>query len=231
MIRGGSRAYVEPLIAPFRDRIRLNCPVEWVRRHPTHVQIKLWGGSVERFDEVIIATHSDQALRLLADPTPRERQILGAIPYQENEVVLHTDTRLLPRRKLAWAAWNYHLPAQPRERVAVTYNMNILQSLDAPETFCVTLNRSEAIDPARILRRRSYRHPVYNHASVAAQARRHEIQGVNRTWFSGAYWGWGFHEDGMRSGVDVARALGVDWPSAAATSSDVEPEQAGLVVA
>jgi predicted NAD/FAD-binding protein len=207
VIRDGSRTYVEALTAPFRDRIRLNCPVEWVHRQPTHVQVKPWGAPVERFDEVIIATHSDQALRLLADPTPREWEILGAIPYQENEAVLHTDVRLLPRRKRAWAAWNYHLPAQPRDRVAVTYNMNILQGLDAPETFCVTLNRGEAIDPARILYRTTYHHPVFTGAGVQAQARRNEISGVNRTWYCGAYWSYGFHEDGVNSGLAVARGL------------------------
>jgi predicted NAD/FAD-binding protein len=207
VIQGGSRNYVEPLTAPFCDRIRLKCPVEWVRRHPTHVQVKPWGGPAERFDEVIIATHSDQALRLLVDPTAKEREILGAIPYQENEAVLHTDARLLPRRKLAWAAWNYHLPAQPRDRVAVTYNMNILQGLDGPETFCVTLNRSEAIDPARILYRTTYHHPVFTAAGVKAQARRAEISGVNRTWYCGAYWSYGFHEDGVNSGLAAARGL------------------------
>ncbi len=207
VIQGGSRNYVGPLIAPFRDRIRLNCPVEWVRRQPNHVQVKTRHGPVERFDEVVIATHSDQALRLLADLTPREREILGAIPYQENEAVLHTDTRLLPRRKLAWAAWNYHLAAQPQTRVAVTYNMNILQNLDAPVTFCVTLNRSEAIDPARILYRAIYHHPVFTDAGVRAQARRDEISGVNRTWYCGAYWSYGFHEDGVNSGLAVARGL------------------------
>ena len=207
VIQGGSRNYVEPLTAPFRDRIRLKCPVEWVRRHPTHVQVKPWGGPAERFDEVIIATHSDQALRLLVDPTAKEREILGAIPYQENEAVLHTDARLLPRRKLAWAAWNYHLPAQPRDRVAVTYNMNILQGLDGPETFCVTLNRSETIDPARILYRTTYHHPVFTAAGVKAQARRAEISGVNRTWYCGAYWSYGFHEDGVNSGLAAARGL------------------------
>jgi predicted NAD/FAD-binding protein len=185
----------------------LNQPVEWIRRQPTHVQIKLKHGPMERFDEVIIATHSDQALGLLADPTPREREILGAIPYQENEAVLHTDARLLPHRKLAWAAWNYHLPAQPKTRVAVTYNMNILQNLDAPVTFCVTLNRSEAIDPARILYRTTYHHPVFTDAAVQAQARRDEISGVNQTWYCGAYWGYGFHEDGVNSGLAVARGL------------------------
>ncbi|MFO1422471.1 MAG: FAD-dependent oxidoreductase [Candidatus Competibacteraceae bacterium] len=207
VIRGGSRTYVEALTAPFRDRIRLNCPVAWVRRHPTHVQVKPWGGPVERFDEVIIATHSDQALRLLADPTPCEREILGAIPYQENEVVLHTDIHLLPRWKRAWAAWNYHLPAQPRERVAVTYNMNILQGLDTPATLCVTLNCGEAIDPARVLYRTTYHHPVFTEAGVRAQARRDEISGFNRTWYCGAYWRYGFHEDGVNSGLAVARGL------------------------
>ncbi len=207
VIQGGSRNYVGPLTAPFRDRIRLNCPVEWVRRQPNHVQIKTRHGPVERFDEVVFATHSDQALRLLADPTPSEREILSAIPYQENEAVLHTDTRLLPRRKLAWAAWNYHLAAQPQTRVAVTYNMNILQNLDAPATFCVTLNPSEAIDPARILYRATYHHPVFTDAGVRAQARRDEISGVNRTWYCGAYWSYGFHEDGVNSGMAVARGL------------------------
>ena len=215
VIQGGSRNYVGPLTAPFRDRIRLNCPVEWIRRQPNHVQVKTRHGPVERFDEVVIATHSDQALRLLADPTPREREILGAIPYQENEAVLHTDTRLLPRRKLAWAAWNYHLAEQPQTRVAVTYNMNILQNLDAPVTFCVTLNPSEAIDPARILYRTTYHHPVFTDAGVRAQARRAEISGVNRTWYCGAYWSYGFHEDGVNSGLAVADGL-LERPAVAA---------------
>ncbi|MDS4043171.1 MAG: FAD-dependent oxidoreductase [Candidatus Competibacter sp.] len=207
VIEGGSHGYVEPLVAPFRDRIRPNCPVAEVYRHPTHVRIKPERGQAESFDAVVFATHSDQALRLLADPTPREREILGAIPYQENEVVLHTDARLLPRRKLAWAAWNYHLAAQPQTRVAVTYNMNILQGLDAPETFCVTLNRSEAIHPARVLYRTTYHHPVFTEAGIRAQARRDEISGANRSWYCGAYWSYGFHEDGVSSGLAVARGL------------------------
>ncbi|MBK8537782.1 MAG: FAD-dependent oxidoreductase [Candidatus Competibacteraceae bacterium] len=207
VIQGGSRNYVEHLTAPFRDRIRLNCPVEWVRRTPNQVQIKPKHGPLEHFDEVVFATHSDQALRLLADSTVKEREILGAIPYQENEAVLHTDIRLLPRRKLAWAAWNYHLPLQSQNRVAVTYDMNILQGLDAPETFCLTLNRSEAIDPARILYRTTYHHPVFTEAGVRAQARRDEISGVNRTWYCGAYWSYGFHEDGVNSGLVVGQGL------------------------
>ena len=214
-IQGGSRNYVEPLIAPFRDRIRLNCPVDWVRRHPNQVQVKPRQGDAEVFDQVVLATHSDQALRLLADPTPLEREILGAIPYQENEAVLHTDTRLLPRRKRAWAAWNYTLPTQAQARVAVTYNMNLLQGLDAPETFCVTLNRSAAIDPAKILYRTVYHHPVFTEAGVLAQARRNEISGVNRTWYCGAYWSYGFHEDGVNSGLAAGRGL-LEQPQQAA---------------
>ena len=215
VISGGSRSYVEVLVAPFREHIRLNCPVKWLRRQPGQVEIKPVGGAVEYFDQVIIATHSDQALRLLADPSAQEREILGALPYQENDVVLHTDTRLLPQRRLAWAAWNYHLPAQPRDRVAVTYNMNILQGLEAPETFCVTLNRGDAIDPARILYRTTYHHPVFTTAGVQAQARRAEISGVNRTWYCGAYWRNGFHEDGVDSGLAVARDLSAGWRVAA----------------
>jgi predicted NAD/FAD-binding protein len=208
VIQGGSRRYAERLIAPFRDRIRLNNPVAWIRRHPTQVQIKPQQGELERFDAVIIATHSDQALRLLADPSHQEREILGAIPYQENAVVLHTDTRLLPRRRLAWAAWNYHIPEQAQANVAVTYNMNILQGLAAPATLCVTLNHSEFIDPDKILFRTLYHHPVFTPQAVAAQARRDEINGVNRTWYCGAYWGYGFHEDGVNSALAVGNQIG-----------------------
>ncbi|MFZ1327160.1 MAG: FAD-dependent oxidoreductase [Candidatus Contendobacter sp.] len=207
VIQGGSRNYVGPLTAPFRDRIRLGCPVEWIRRDSEAVRVKPRAAAAERFDQVVIATHSDQALRLLADPTPQERDILGAIPYQENEAVLHTDSRLLPRCRRAWAAWNYHRPAQPQRRVAVTYHMNRLQGLDAPVEFCVTLNRADAIDPGRILRRVTFHHPMFTSASVRAQNRRHEIDGVRRTWYCGAYWRHGFHEDGVTSGLTVARAL------------------------
>ncbi len=207
VIQGGSRRYAQRLVALFRDRIRLACPVTWVRRLPDGVLLKPQDGGSERFDAVIIAAHSDQALRLLADPSEQERTILGAIPYQENEVALHTDTRLLPRRRLAWAAWNYHIPRQAQAPVALTYNMNILQGLDAPETFCVSLNHSAAIDPASILYRTVYHHPVYTPGTVAAQQRWGEINGVNRTWYCGAYWGYGFHEDGVNSALAVGRQL------------------------
>jgi len=202
-IRGGSARYVDRLTAPFRDRIRLRTPVESIRRLPGMVMVKPQGGAAERFDAVFFACHSDQALRLLADPSREERDVLGAIPYQENEAVLHTDARLMPRRRLAWAAWNYHLPARPRARVALTYNMNILQSLDAPEPFLVTLNRSEDIDPAKVIKRITYHHPLYTPAGVAAQARQGEINGAMRTYYCGAYWRNGFHEDGVVSALDA----------------------------
>jgi len=205
VIRGGSARYVERLTAPFKHCIRLNTPVEFVRRLPDRVIVKARGQDAERFDQVFLACHSDQALSLLADASALEREVLGAIPYQENEVVLHTDTRLLPRRRLAWAAWNYHVPHEPDDKVALTYNMNILQGLEARETFCVTLNRTAQIDPARIVKRLNYHHPLYTPAAVAAQARQSEVNGANRTYFCGAYWRYGFHEDGVVSALNALK--------------------------
>jgi len=163
--------------------------------------VRLADGSLEEFDQVFLACHSDQALKLLSDPSPQERDILGAITYQANDALLHTDTRLMPRRTLAWAAWNYHLPALRNERVTVTYNMNILQSLDAPVQFLLSLNRSADIDPRSVIGRYVYHHPVYTAAAVAAQKRRPEINGVRRTYYCGAYWSYGFHEDGVKSAL------------------------------
>jgi predicted NAD/FAD-binding protein len=150
-----------------------------------------------------LACHSDQALRLLADPSRIERDVLGAIPYQTNEAVLHTDTRLLPKRRLAWAAWNYHVLPEGRGPIALTYNMNILQRLDAPTPFLVTLNRSEAIDPARVIKRITYHHPLFTPSSVAAQARQRELNGAHRTYYCGAWWSNGFHEDGVVSALQA----------------------------
>ena len=200
-IAGGSRRYVEQLIAPLR--VRLDTPVREIRRHDDHVTV-----DGERFDEVVIGAHADQALAMLADPSDRELEILGAFPYQPNEAVLHTDRALLPRRRRAWASWNYHLLDEPAGRPTVTYHMNRLQNLQAREEFCVTLNRTEAIDPAHVIRRISYAHPVFTAAGQAAQARHHEISGRERTHYCGAYWGWGFHEDGVRSAARVAERLG-----------------------
>jgi predicted NAD/FAD-binding protein len=200
VIRGGSARYVERLVEPFRHCIRLNTPVRSVSRSATGVLV-----DGERFDYAFIACHSDQALGVLADPSPAEREVLGAIRYQVNEAVLHTDTALLPRRRRAWAAWNYHVRPGSPGPVALTYNMNILQSLAARQTYCVTLNRAHDIDPARILKRIVYHHPLFTSAAVAAQRRHAEINGAQRTYYCGAYWGWGFHEDGVVSALAALR--------------------------
>ena len=209
-VSGGSKRYVEALTAPFADRIRLRSPVRAIERFEDRVEVTPAGGEPEDFDEVVIAAHADQALAMLSDPTPAEREILGAFPYQPNEAVLHTDRRLLPRRKRAWASWNYHLlpPGSPAGPATVTYHMNRLQSLAADEEYCVTLNRTEAIDPERIIRRIAYAHPVYTVEGQAAQRRYEEIGGRARTHFCGAYWGWGFHEDGVASAHRAAAAAG-----------------------
>jgi len=203
VVAGGSRTYVEALRARWKVTERLNTPVLGVRRGNSGVSVQTEQGE-ETFDEIVLACHSDQALALLADADGAEQSVLGAMTYQANHTVLHTDVSVLPRSRKAWAAWNAHIPVEPEEACTVSYCMNLLQGIRAPETFIVTLNRTKAIDPGRILRRMTYHHPVYTHASVAAQQRRGEIQGQRRTWFAGAYWGWGFHEDGMRSAVDMA---------------------------
>ena len=210
VVCGGSSRYIEAMQKTWNVQLRLSSPVREVRRDAAGVEIATDRGS-ERFDQVVMACHSDQALALLADPSEAEREVLGAIHYQANETVLHTDASLLPRQRKAWAAWNAYVPKAPGAPCTVSYCMNHLQSLDSPEPFVVTLGRGQAIDPGKVLARMQYQHPVYTHASVAAQGRRGEINGGNRTWFAGAYWGFGFHEDGLRSGVEVARALGATW--------------------
>jgi predicted NAD/FAD-binding protein len=207
-IQGGSARYVEALTRQLECRLRLATPIQAVTRHDDHVIVTPRGGDGERFDQVVLATHSDQALAVLADATDREQEILGAIPYQPNEAVLHTDVRMLPRRRRAWASWNYHLMARPGPRSTVTYHMNRLQSLHAEREFCVTLNRTAEIDPARVIRRIAYAHPVYTADGVRAQARFSEISAQARTHFCGAYWGWGFHEDGVVSALRVAERFG-----------------------
>ena len=197
VIRGGSARYMEKLVAPFRHCIRLGTPVESILREPGGVMVQARGREPERFDHVFLACHSDQALRLLADPSRAEREILGALPYQRNEALLHTDTSLLPRRRRAWAAWNYHRLPGERGGVALTYDMNVLQGLRSRHTFCVTLNASSHVDPKRVLRRMEYAHPLFTPAGAAAQERHGEISGVRRTHYCGAYWRYGFHEDGV----------------------------------
>jgi len=202
VVEGGSRNYVDKLVAGHRNSIRLNCPVRMLRRVDDRIEIYSTQGGRELFDYVFLACHSDQALALLADPTPTEREILGAIRYQSNEVVLHTDESLLPRRRRAWAAWNYHLPQGSGQHVAVTYNMNLLQGLDATRQYCVTLNPDRAIAPDSVVYRTNYAHPIYSRAAVAAQRRQAELH-HDRTFFCGAYWRNGFHEDGVVSALDA----------------------------
>jgi predicted NAD/FAD-binding protein len=208
VVSGGSASYVRALRRRWRVHERVGCAVRAVRRHDDGVTVTSTAGD-ERYDRVVLACHSDEALALLADADAREREILGAIGFRHNDVVLHTDARLLPRRRRAWAAWNAFVPAQRDEHCTVSYCMNLLQGIASPRPFVVTLNRTAAIDPALVLARMRYAHPVFNAAAVAAQARRHEIQGVRRTWFAGAYWGWGFHEDGMRSAHAVAEDFAI----------------------
>ena len=206
VIKGGSRSYIAPLTANFAERIRLDCPVQRVERHAEGVTVHSRAGS-EQFDKVIFACHSDQALAMLSDPSEQELAILGAIGYADNDVVLHTDTQLLPRRKLAWASWNYRLGGSVQQPAAVTYNMNILQGIEAEETFCVSLNQTDAINPDKILARFSYAHPQFSLPAQRAQQRWRELLGARHSYFCGAYWANGFHEDGVVSALRVVSAL------------------------
>lgn len=210
VIKGGSSEYLKPLIAEHKDKIRLSAPVENVRRTESGVFVKAAGYEEERFDYVFIASHSDQALSSLAEPTPLENEVLGAIPYINNEVVLHYDQSLLPKRKLAWGAWNYHLLKEKKERVALTYNMNILQSLESDYTFNVTLNNTAAIDPKKIIKVLQYTHPFFSVDGVKAQQKHSELNGQNRTYYCGAYWRYGFHEDGVISALQALKDFNRD---------------------
>ncbi|HEN8711876.1 TPA: FAD-dependent oxidoreductase [Pseudomonas putida] len=207
VIEGGSRSYLAPLCKPFAERIRLNCPVDRVSRDEGGVTVFSAAGS-ERFDNVVFACHSDQALALLEAPSADERAVLGAITYASNDVVLHTDTRLLPTRRKAWASWNYRLGGPQQAPAALTYAMNILQGIEAPVTFCVSLNQTALVDPTQILARFNYAHPQYSLVALAAQARQAELQGRQHSYFCGAYWANGFHEDGVVSALKVAEFFG-----------------------
>ncbi|MGX9882468.1 NAD(P)/FAD-dependent oxidoreductase [Streptomyces sp. NPDC002276] len=213
-VTGGSRAYVDRIAKHLREtgEIRTGTPVRAVRRHADGADITAEDGTTESYDAVVVAVHPDQALRLLADPTAREREVLGAFRYSRNTTLLHTDTRLLPRASGARASWNYLMPSCTADsgQVQVSYDMNRLQRLDAAETFVVTLGGEDRVDPGRVLARMVYEHPVYTPESVAAQQRLPELA-RDVCVFAGAYHGWGFHEDGCRSGVEAAAALGVRW--------------------
>ena len=219
-VTGGSREYVRALLRAAKFDLRLASPVASIRRLPDEVRVRTARGDVARYDYVFLACHAPQALAMLEAPTVAERDVLAAFPYAANEVLLHTDTSVLPRRPLARAAWNYHLLADRQEPVALTYDMNILQSLDAPVRFLVSLNHRRAIDERKVLQTFTYDHPVYSPRAVQAQARHRELNGANRTYFCGAYWRCGFHEDGVVSAQaalahfdeDLARAeLPLRW--------------------
>ncbi len=210
VVAGGSDTYVAALRSRWSVEERPNSPVRKVARGDRSVELAT-DAAVESFDQVVFACHSDQALALLDDASPTEREVLGALRYQVNDAVLHTDASLLPRNPRAWAAWNALVPRVPTQTCTVSYCMNLLQGLASPDPLIVTLNPVRPIDPRAMLRTLRYHHPVHSHRSVAAQARKQEIQGKRRTWYAGAYWGWGFHEDGMRSAVEVADALDAPW--------------------
>ncbi|NLS11458.1 NAD(P)/FAD-dependent oxidoreductase [Vibrio sp. SM6] len=209
VINGGSRAYIAPLTRGFADKIRLNSPVECIERTDDGVLITALK-QTERFDAVILACHSDQALKLLYDPSDDETRVMGQLRYQPNDVILHTDTSVLPKRSQAWAAWNYWLEGDKQDEhrlPALTYNMNILQHIQSDTTFCVSLNSREKIDPAKIIAQFTYDHPVFDAGAMGAQQERSLIQGQQQTWFCGAYWYNGFHEDGVRSALDVVQGI------------------------
>ncbi|MGO2354932.1 MAG: NAD(P)/FAD-dependent oxidoreductase [Marinomonas foliarum] len=211
VIEGGSSAYLQPLVSKFEDRIQLGADISKVDRSAEGVVIHFADGSTQGFDQVVFACHSDEALALLADPSADERAILSAIPYRNNDVVLHTDTRLLPKKKLAWSSWNYHLGSDRTKPATLSYNMNILQHFSSDTTYVVTLNQTGMIAEDKIVGRFQYSHPTFTLDGIKAQDRWSEINGVNKTWFCGAYWRNGFHEDGCWSGVRVANGLGISW--------------------
>ncbi len=208
VLRGGSSQYIAPLTEPYRQFIRLGVNIERVTRSPGSVTVHLAGGATENFDEVVFACHAPQALEMLSDATPDERSILGSLKTSRNQVALHTDERLLPAQQRSRASWNYHLADHARA-VALTYDMNRLQSLPVRERYCVTLNSRHLIDSSRILRELTYHHPLMTLEALRAQQRWEQISGRNRTHFCGAYWFYGFHEDGLNSSIRVAQSMGV----------------------
>jgi len=208
-VRGGSRTYVKAILDGFRGELRTGCKVASIRREEGAVVIRPAGGAAERFDHAILACHADQALGLLEDPSPLERETLGAFPYRKNDVTLHDDERVMPRRRRAWSSWNYHLDDEAAAGASVTYWMNGLQRLAGPRQYFVTLNRPAAVAPERVLLRLAYEHPVFTPAGVGAQARHPELLGHRRTSYCGAYWRNGFHEDGVASALQACAPFGV----------------------
>lgn len=211
VIKGGSKSYLAPLTQAFADRIHCQANIANISRDVDGATLLFKNGQQQQFDQVIFACHSDQALALLADATGFEQEILGALPYADNEVVLHTDHNMLPQRRRAWSSWNYRLGKENNLPPTLSYNMNILQGIDCDDTFTVTLNATKQIDPQKIIGTYHYAHPQFTLEGIKAQQRWADINGVNHTWFCGAYWRNGFHEDGCWSGIRVATALGAVW--------------------
>ena len=212
-VASGARTYVEAILSPLGRRVRLATPVTKILRQNGGIELMTERDGPEYFDHVILAAHGDQSLALLGDPTPAERAVLGGFRYQPNDVLLHTDSHLLPRARRAWASWNYRVGGAVGESsggATVTYHMNRLQSIESRHQICVTLNQAHLVDPRTVVRRFRYAHPVLDAAALAAQARHGEINGTRSTWYCGAYWGYGFHEDGVQSALRVCRAFGAD---------------------
>ena len=218
-IPGGSRTYLQALLAPLTDSIRLNCPIAAVQRNARGVEVHPEFAASETFDHVVLATHADQTRRMLLDASPRERELLDAFPYQANEAILHTDIRLMPTRRQAWASWNYHICSNEKTVASVTYDLSRLQNHDSAVPILLTLNETESIDPDHILQRFVYHHPAYTSRSIAAQSRHAEISGRLNAHYCGAYWGYGFHEDGVNSALAVAKYFGIDLKACTAAST------------
>lgn len=214
-VAGGSREYVKRLIAPFHRDIHLRTPVASVRRGPRGVSVRTRDGREALFDEAVLACHADQSLAMLEDADGMERALLEAFPFQPNEAVLHTDTRLLPERRSVWASWNYRIPAAASAEVSVTYDMNMLQGLESDTTWCVSLNPGDRVDPGKVVRRFRYEHPLFTAGRAAAQARHGEVIRRRGVSLCGAYWGFGFHEDGVKSALAVCEAFDRDLGVAA----------------
>ena len=210
VIKGGSKTYVEKITSGFKDSIRLSTPVKNVKREKDSVIVHFGseGENTESFDAIVFATHSDQSLEILEQPTKDEEEILGAIKYQNNSAILHFDDSILPKRKNAWSSWNYLLDQDQNKPVALTYNMNILQGLTCSRTFCVTLNSQDLVAPEKVIKYLNYEHPLFTVPSINAQKQKHKINGENNTYYCGAYWRNGFHEDGVVSALDVCSHFG-----------------------
>jgi predicted NAD/FAD-binding protein len=232
-ITGGSRQYVRALLQPLRDRVFTSRPVASITRHPAHVKLEFRDHETRHYDQVVVATHADQALQLIVDADKQERSVLQCFPYQRNSAILHADRSFMPKRKAAWASWNYRVPHDSDGKASVTYDLNRLQRLGASGPLCVTLNPKRSIDQRQVMRCMTYAHPVFSSASLTAQRRFAEISGRRRTHFCGAYWGYGFHEDGVNSALAVAKhfGIGLEALSAATSQTITTPGQRAALAA